>query len=111
MKLGWKTNNPQPGTIPNRLSGDYTISYTQGGQTIYSDASGGGFNVDLDDDTGDLEDNGTCSGWSNLNVSGCHGSASNVSWSDTASLVCNACHGENGRNLDKWGHSFDDASA
>ncbi|PLX92241.1 MAG: hypothetical protein C0621_09795 [Desulfuromonas sp.] len=102
--LGWKTATPTAGTYVGN-----EITYTQGGQTIYQDASGGGFN-EVNGDPGDVTDNGSCFSWSSLNVSGCHGPAASVSWDAGATIACSGCHGDNTRTLDLYGHPYDDHS-
>ena len=104
IKLGWKTATPAVG-----VKAGYEITYTQGGQTIYQDASPGGFNVDSAD-PGDKTDSGSCSSWSTLGVSGCHGPATSASWTAAATLPCSSCHGVASRPLDNYSHSFDDPS-
>ncbi len=98
--------------VVNDVAG--SVTYTQNGYVIYADpgATGtsgvGGFNETSGGAT--KVDDGTCGNWSTQQISGCHGSANNVSWNAAATLVCSACHGDNLRVLDDYAHSYDDPS-
>lgn len=101
LKLGWNTPTP---TAATTLSGT-TITYTQGGTTIYTDTNGAGGFVPTPT-IGDGIDTGTCSGFVATNASGCHGPAA-PAWVAGTQLACSACHGTTGRTTDQYSRNFD----
>ena len=101
LKLGWNTATP---TAATTLSGT-TITYTQGGNVIYTDTNGAGGFVPTPT-VGDGIDSGTCSGFAATNASGCHGPAA-PAWTAGTVLDCSACHGTIGRTTDQYSRAFD----
>lgn len=101
LKLGWNTATP---TAATTLSG-MTITYTQGGNVIYTDTNGSGGFVPTPT-IGDGIDSGTCSGFAATNTSGCHGPAA-PAWTAGTVLDCSACHGTLGRTTDQYSRAFD----
>ena len=111
-KLAW--NNPKKG-YTNTAMGPATQTDTRviyknqaGTVTIYDDTTGGGGFNDLNPETGDNRDNGTCFGFNATGVTGCHGPGEPV-WGSRASVTCAMCHGDMNRsNKDPYGRNWED---
>ncbi|KIH77879.1 hypothetical protein GFER_04465 [Geoalkalibacter ferrihydriticus DSM 17813] len=109
IKLAW--NNPKKGyfneaVTHTTLSTDL-VEYHDDGVLIYRDATGpGGFN-DLTIEMKNV-DSGTCFGFNETGVTGCHGSGAPV-WGERESVSCALCHGDPDRsNLDYYGRAWED---
>lgn len=128
LVMGYGPGGPNKGIVSgNRIY--YTNDGTPGGTVLYDDTDGfGGFGSGDYVSTGDLTDNGSCSGWSALGVNGCHSAAgtdpdgagskfttlqlSVPTWTSVAYLNCASCHGNPDRTVDSfYGRAFDATTA